>query len=207
MAVYNEVMVGRYVRFLQKFLGIKGRQPAPLTFSGELSAMWPLFHGVENRYLESWDRYAFAFALAAGGAGNFNQFRIRNPAASNAITVFERIAFCSSVADSPLLTHGAAAADLTSAVTITNARWDSRGRPTSAMIASDNSVTPQTNLASTAYAANTAANVPIEFIWYENQEIPLLPGDAIQITSNVGNQGNQAMFWWRERALEEGELK
>ncbi len=52
---------------------------------------------------------------------------------------------------------------------------------------------------------NFPANQSVEFITYENQEYPLLPGEAMQINSNVANQQIRASFRWRERLLEESE--
>jgi hypothetical protein len=41
----------------------------------------------------------------------------------------------------------------------------------------------------------------------ENQEIPLLPGDSYVFYANTLNQVLAVSFFWRERILEESELK
>ncbi len=57
MARYNEILVGRYNRFLQKLLSMKGPASMP-QLAGELQATFPFFNGVENRNLEGWGRWA-----------------------------------------------------------------------------------------------------------------------------------------------------
>ena len=37
------------------------------------------------------------------------------------------------------------------------------------------------------------------------QELPLLPGDAMQVRNNTVNQFVSGIVWWRERALEDSE--
>src|SRR5262249_21216739 len=89
MAIFNEILVGRFNRRLQKLTGIKGMAPAP-QLSSEIMAVIPLFFGVENRALESWGRFS-AFAAATGGAGQSAGFRIRIPGSTNVVVVIEKL--------------------------------------------------------------------------------------------------------------------
>jgi hypothetical protein len=48
-------------------------------------------------------------------------------------------------------------------------------------------------------------NIVVQHIFTDIQEIPLLPGDAIQVRTNGVNVTLQTSLWWRERFLEESE--
>src|SRR5258708_40293223 len=96
MALFNEILVGRYNRFLQKLLAMKGGPPAP-QLATEIGTNIQLFHGVENRYLEGWQRFGGQFSVPAAGVGNVGGFRFRNPAGNNVITAVEWL-LCRSVA-------------------------------------------------------------------------------------------------------------
>src|SRR5260370_30064365 len=90
MARFNEILVGRYNRALQKISGIKGEAPAP-QLASEIMPIFGMFYGVENRHLESWERYA-AFSTAATGAAAFAQSQLLNPLGSGVIIVVEKLA-------------------------------------------------------------------------------------------------------------------
>jgi hypothetical protein len=201
MARYNEILVGRYNRFLQKLLGLKGGPPSP-QLASEITSGFVLFNGVENRNLEGWDKFGGSFQQPAVGAQN-SCARIRNPAASNIIAVIEKILVTSSLADTNLLfEQGPITTDLVAAV-FTFSRWDARGRPNaSAVISGGNNVG---GLGSTKLEAALAPNTNYEPIVTDNQEMPLLPGDAIQVRTTAVNTLLQFSIWWRERFLEEGE--
>lgn len=198
---------GRFNRLFQKFLSTKGG--ALITdVGGEIIPVFPLFFGVENRYLEGWDRFGFQ-AFQAGGVGVSTQFRLRNPAGSGLITVLEQVTAFSGaagagLADNVVLLIGAQAADLTTNIG-TLSRIDARGRQSSGLIASSQSggATFGKNISQVAYPVNGFGS----FITTENQEITLAPGDAVQVGGGVFNQSLTASMIWRERALEESELK
>src|SRR6266851_4747570 len=56
MARFNEILVGRYNRSLQKLLSMKGQAVMP-QLASELQPTFSFFSGAENRYLESWERF------------------------------------------------------------------------------------------------------------------------------------------------------
>src|SRR5437879_5372052 len=210
MAVYNEVQVGRYVRFLQKFLSIKGRQPAPLTFSGELGAMWSLFHGVENRYLEGWQTFGVATNVAAGGAGFKTGSRLRNPVNSNVVAAIIKIYYGSVIGDSTgALRFGSTTANLAS-IQLGNIGLDLRGAPNAVCIVSTQNTTatlPALSPGAAIWGPTQGANSSADVVITDIQELPLLPGSAYQMEVGPLNQAGVTSWWWRERPLEESELK
>jgi len=202
MAQYNEILTGRYNRFLQKLFSMKGRPPAP-QLSGDIQTNLNFFSGAENRYLESWNRFAFTVAVPLA-AGQTSTSRLRNPANSGVIVVFERIA-CTGAQDSPVLEQQATGADLAVTAFPANLRLDSRGSPTSILIRSENTVgTPSVSLI-TKFQIGYTANNTGDFLVDTMQEWTLLPGDAIQVRSGVVAQNIIVSWLWRERVLEESE--
>jgi hypothetical protein len=208
VAAYNEVQVGRYVRFLQKFLGIKGRQPAPLTFSGELNAHWALFHGVENRELEAWGRFAQWFQVAAGGAGTQGAVRFRNPTTSGVVAVFEKIVYVNTAAatDQAAIQLGPLTTDLATVVAYANQRLDPRQPVVNPNLIASQQAAAGLGLASgNKLMVGCTSGVTMDFIWDEDQEITLLPGDVLQVIEGGSNQQFTVSFIWRERLMEESE--
>ncbi len=204
MARYNEILTGRYNRLAQKLFSQKG--PASLVaLNDEISAVLPLFFGVENRYLETWDLFG-AQATTVATVGQLGAIRLRNPSGSNVIAILEMVTAFSNTAaaDQPGFQRGTVTADLANVPALTNARIDPRGRSAPTLVLSQDGVAP-TALAVTLMVKNFPINQSVEFITFENQEYPLLPGEAIQIQSNVLNQQIRASFRWRERLLEESE--
>src|SRR5258707_13299714 len=127
MARFNEILVGRYNRFLQKLFSMKGGPPSA-QLATEITPNLNLFNGIENRYLESWFRYGAAPGLAAVVGANPG-FRFRNPAGSNVIAMVEKLSL-------PLLANvirqgelRAVAVDLGGASRCAQARIDARGHP------------------------------------------------------------------------------
>ena len=206
MALYNEIQVGRFNRFIQKLLSIKGGPPMP-TVASDLQIGLDINSGAENRYLEGWDLFGNLFTVAAF-AGNVAVLGLRNPVGSNVVAVVTKAIVTTAIANNPALTLfplGSAGA----LVDQTNARTarglDPRGRPASTCVLTDSS-----GVATVAQAGGIVidqAQMPItsrvEFM--QLLELPLLPGTSIALTSTVVNQAAQFGFWWRERYLEDSE--
>jgi hypothetical protein len=205
MARFNEILAGRYNRYLQKLFQLKGGPPAA-QLASEVMPVYPFFAGRENRFLEGWSTFGhqrFVIAVAAlTGA-----MRIRNPVGSNLIAIFEKITFGSAGNDQPLLCLQATTGDLISPFSVIPTRWDARqGQNSSQMVMSDTaggSIVPLQSKMQIWMTANTT----YDFIGTDIQELPLLPGDAIQIQSNIPNQAFGVSWLWRERQLEDSELK
>src|SRR2546429_6369326 len=65
-----------------------------------------MFYGVENRYLEGWQRFAIGVNPGTPAAGNRAAVRIRMPAGSGVIAVLARISvFKGGAASSPVLLY------------------------------------------------------------------------------------------------------
>lgn len=204
MALFNEILSGRLNRAIQKFTGIKGAPPAP-QLSSEFMPIFPFFWGVENRYLESWNRFGVVINFASSAA-NFNMVQLRNPSNSKLVAVFEKIlaANNSGGADAYQLQHGPQTVDFS--INTATTRFDARivGQ-TSALIVSSrqNPATAGLAVKCSVVALNNTNN---DFITTDIQEVPLLPGDAIEVNNTTVNVGSSFTFWWRERSLEESEL-
>jgi hypothetical protein len=203
MARFNEILVGRYNRFIQKLLSMKG-EASLFQFSTEMMAVLPFFNGRENRFLEGWSTFGHVRNVVAS-AGNAGAIRIRNPFNSNLVAVFEKILVGSANTDQPLLQLQSTAADLTP-FSVTPLRWDARqGLVSTSLVMSDNAAGPTIALQAKMqgfFVANTA----FDFIGTDVAELPLLPGDAIQVQSGVLNQAIIVSWLWRERMLEESEI-
>lgn len=207
MAVYNEINVARYNRMLQKLMGMKGGPPAR-QLSSEIVPSLNLFLGCEARYLESWQRYAVAATAIAGGAGNRSAVMIRNPPGSNVIAVLEKIAVIGgAAADSPALNYVFTSAGNLPAATfaiVANTGLDNRFTP------SPNSVVSLSSnaggvLGVTVMQVATAISANADFLISDVHELPLAPGSAFIVYSNILNNAVEATFLWRERMLEDSE--
>ncbi|SRR5216684_387506 len=207
MALFNEILAGRYNRFLQKLFQLKGGPPSA-QLASEVMPIFPFFSGRENRVLEGWNTFALARAQVAVG-GITPVVRLRNPPSSNIIAVFERLlVFNFNVTAAPILRHGPTVTDLPTVFALGNKRFDARGSADSQLITSENSGAGGV-LLQAKMQGNTGPLTYFDFIHSPLGELPLLPGDAIEIDENgVGaGAGTTMSFLWRERALEDSELK
>ncbi len=203
MARFNEILVGRYNRYLQKLLSMKG--PASLvSLSDELSTVFPLFSGAENRWLEAWQKFGINFTVAAVAA-QVGAVRLRNPIGSNVVAVIERAwAFnATATVDQPLFQiNKFSGADL--AATGNGQRFDARGIQASSLVASAGAAAAP-SIGGGFCQGIFAANQIFELITTDIDEIPLAPGDSFQMQSNVVNQEFRGCYLWRERFLEDSE--
>jgi hypothetical protein len=205
MARLNEILVGRFGRSLQKVFGIKGEAPVA-TLAPEIMPVWTMYNGVENRYLEQWERFIM-FTFQNGGAAQNAAVRFRNPAGSNVVAVIEKMmdsAVGSAAAQNEQVWLSNVNTDFTTLTVMTNTRLDLRTRPQPTCILST-----QVNLAagvgSQVSAYGIVPNTNYDFIVDENQEITVLPGGSIDIRNLTVNQSVAVTWIWRERFLEEAE--
>jgi hypothetical protein len=203
MARYNEILVGRYNRFLQKLLTLKGGPPAP-QLASEINAGFVLFNGSENRSLESWQRFGGHQNQAAVAAQQTN-LKIRNPLGSNLVVVIEKMLLQESAGDTAVLSVGADVTNYPTVLAATQtARLDPRG-PTLAsgmvLSAGTNGAQAGINMAVIPLIANTG----FDFIITDIQELTLLPGDSYNIQTTSVNVQLRWSLVWRERLLEESE--
>lgn len=197
------VWLSRFSRWLEALNNAKG---GPVVFDIEANAgmMWVPFSGVEDRYLQGWNRYANSFSVAAVAA-QFGNIKMRNPTGSNVIAVLERLVWIAA-SDSPQLGFGASTTDLTAIVSNTFSRLDPRGNPQPTLILSDTATATVFTGPVFIVSANNTGGGNAEFIRYTDDQIPILPGQAVQVQSVVANQLVTASVMWRERALQQSEL-
>jgi hypothetical protein len=207
MALFNEIQVGRFNRYLQKLLAIKGGPPVP-TLSSDLQASYNIDPGAEDRYLLGWDLFGIKQTQPATAA-QANILELRNPAGSNVCAVVTAAGDSAALANSIILglipkpTTPIDQANLRSTVA-----WDARGRTASSCILSDASGgAPNLAFGGTALGL---AQVDQGVNYYVNliptgEEVPLMPGSIMYVLSVTVNQANRPFFHWRERFLEDSE--
>jgi hypothetical protein len=204
MAIFNEILSGRYNRALQKLFAIKGSPPVR-QLGGEVMPIVQIFYGAENRYLETWDRFSVGISQP-GVAAVLSTIKIRNPVGSNVMAVFEKITGSQNAVDFNFtLQAGTDQTDGATAVPMVSAQnLDSRsGRVSSLIFSRSGAAAPPSQVA----WANISllANTPYEFIGTDIQELTLNPGRSLQLVSTNVNQILNGTFVWRERLLEESE--
>lgn len=207
MAGYNEILAPRLNRFLQKFLSMKGGPPAA-SLAGDIAFQLGMRADEnDNRATLEWYRFGDFFTQAAGTGVN-SAWRFRNPSGSNRIAVLEKLSVNCSVGTGPFsfdLSRGTTNADLTTVFSpLPDERWDARLKTQTNMIRSFG--TNQPNLANIVAVIGVPASDTREYITSHNQEIVVLPGDAIEVSSHQVTVDLNLTHWWRERVLEPSEL-
>jgi hypothetical protein len=207
MAIYNEILVGRYNRALQKLFAIKASPPVR-QLGGEVLPTIEVdnLYNLENRLTAQLRTFAFNTNVAAGGAGNRAGFRLRNPPGSGALGIIEKIVLGNSLIDQPLIQLGGpvGTGDLTtSLVGLPRVRDTRLGPINSALIPSSSGIAALVGTA--IYQVNMPANTFVDVILFDHHEWVIAPGDLMTIYANVLNQGLSISIMWRERALEESE--
>jgi hypothetical protein len=201
MARFNEILVGRVNRSLQKLFGMKGGPPAP-QLATEVQPVHSLFSGVENRVLESWERFSITLG-PTGGAGQQAAVRLRNPAGSNLIAVIEKVTLASGASQNVAMQIQQTGVDLTTLAVMTGARLDARSRPTPSAIMS--STTNYVSASRINWESQFPANSGVDEILDNDQELTLLPGDDMTWFSGVVAVQLLVSVMWRERFLEDSE--
>jgi hypothetical protein len=205
MAIFNEILSGRFNRSLQKAFAIKGSPPVR-QLGGEIMPVHGLLSGVENRYLESWHRFGMVLSVVAA-AGNPSEVQLRNSGNPNrVIAVIEKINVINQQAAgaSVLVNKRTTNADLVIQSPTVAAALDSRGNPQPNLLISTSNVAAE--VGTRIMSAALPANQGVEIIFFEDQEIPIVPGDAVMVVCGIVNNGITVNIVWRERVIEESEL-
>jgi hypothetical protein len=207
MARFNEILVGRFNRALQKTFGIKGGPPSP-QLATEIQPNVSLLWGAEAQYLEGWQNFGLAVVVAIGGAGTRCGVRIDNPKGSNVCAVIEKITFVGqpAVTDNPFVTYSIlSSGDMPGGVVTANIGLDQRGPQTPQL-----KVTAQNTAAAilgiNIWQGALAVNSNVDVILTEHMELPLLPNSSYSFYSAVLNQSLSVNIMWRERPLEPSEV-
>ena len=207
MALYNELYSGRFNRALQKLFGMKGGPPAP-QLAGEVVPIVSFLSGAENRNLEGCNRFGILVSLAAPGVGNFNLARLRNPAGSGLVAIIEKILFSNTNAGAVNFQVGyglGPGSDVTTLAGLVNTGLDARGSPQ-----------PTCHLSTSQVAASALVQIGLEalssnqnadFIFDSIHELTVLPGTVYDFWANTANTILNVSLIWRERALEDSEVK
>lgn len=202
MAVFNEILAGRFNRLLQKLLGMKGGPPSP-SLAGDIMPVIPFPLSPTEAYLLN--SFLFGASITQGAVvGQVGRFRIRNPSTSGVVGLIMQLLVSSDVATSAVLSLGASAVDLGN--TVARGRFDARTQRAGSSLV----VTSDTNAASAALTQIARAffggGTTFSFLSSSLQAIPLLPGDALHMESPNTNVALVSSVWWSERPLEESEL-
>jgi hypothetical protein len=208
VARFNEILAGRFNRALQKITGIKGSPPTP-QLATEIVPSFALFWGSECRYLEGWYRFGMTDTFGASAA-NVNAVRIRNPVGSNVVAVFEKILAMNNgaAADNVTITLGNGVTAELPTISNLPQRLDARTNPNPSLIPSKTQAPAPSTPGNRIAIAELAVNTNIDFLLGDvTQEVTLLPGDVIQIQNGIVNNAGGFSWFWRERPLEESELK
>jgi len=206
MAIFNEILEGRFNRALQKVFSMKGRPPTP-QLAGEITAVLPFFWGSEARYLEGWQRFFAGFNIPAGGAGNISEFRLRNPSGSKFIAVVEKLAISANTTEQvQVLIDTTGHGDLANTQTFANQNLDSRGQPSPGLIGTFKNNNANLGFGAILWFNNLIINQLFDVIVTDNQEFPITPGVTLDIFSATSNTAlSVASLMWRERALTDSE--
>jgi|SRR6267378_1577910 len=207
MARFNEILVGRFNRFLQRYLSMKGGPPAA-QLASEIAPNLNLEDAtnLENRWLMQVRSYGLALTSPAVAA-QLSAARIANPAGSGAVIVVEKISGTQGAIASLLytLTRGpVGGGNLTAPVS--GANRDLRQGSTSGSVAQLSVGSAAANTGAGLAFVSALQNTTGEFILDEDQEIVVMPNDILTVWSSAINTQVLITFFWRERALEEGEL-
>jgi hypothetical protein len=210
MGIYNEILVGRYGRGLQKLFAIKGSPPVR-QIGGELTPVFDCEELTpEQRSLFSQFKYGLT-VIFSPTAGNPGAVRLRNPPGSNVVAIFEKVQVSpqGGALSTFFLETQTTTVDLATPITLgSNVGFDTRtgiqgnSKPP-LLLLSTQSTPPALSLIRVEVSLNVGT-------WYDflagaHQEIPLFPGDAIQLRTSQVSQPIDPTFWWRERFLEESE--
>ncbi len=196
MARFNEILVGRFNRYLQKMMAMKGEAPSP-QLGSEIMPMIQIPAGVEDRYLQSWERFMISLVQPAVAA-QVSGVRLRNPVGSNVIAVVEGIWV--SVGSAFLLEIGTTT-DLGTLVLPVS--LDTRQRQRSTLITS--MAAPAAGIDSIFGTIFPDGSISMQLISNEGQQLPLLPGTGYQIRALTVNLQLAVVLMWRERYLEDSE--
>lgn len=206
MAIFNEILVGRFNRALQKVTGIKGGPSVP-QLAGEIYPVLPIFSGVDSRALESWALFAAAVQVT-GAVGATAAVRFRIPNTSNVLAVIQQVIITFDALDLiNVRVEAAAGSNDLVGIEAGKTNFDVRAGGPAAIISSTTNI----GVIIGANVAQIRGNAFSDYlIRTPNQEIPLvgtggIAGATISFSSNTNAATMRISIFWRERLLEESE--
>lgn len=205
MAISNEILSARFPKLAQKLFSMKGEQ-AVKQLTGELTVVQNLPFGVEHRWLMSENRFA-AISSITGAAGQFAAIRLRNPSNSNVVAVIEKIALQVSATQNVAVDLSSVNALGDFGSVLATQRLDGRiGTGAQSSLNNTFTTTKTIALGATILLLSLQASTnPLDLILTDDQELTVLPGDALGIGNTSAATSMNLAVWWRERPLEESE--
>ena len=205
MALFNEILVGRLNRWVQKIYAIKSGTASLTQLLPTVQTSAVIQEGVESRYLQGWTRFSVS-NNAPAVAAQFTEFQIRNPIGSGVVAVIEDVNILVGANMICLITVEALSSTLGTVPALTRVSLDARHNPNPSCIVSFGSqnAVPGFNNSMYQLFAQTAANA--QMIRTANQEWTVLPGDAFILIGALVNTAMSPSIIWRERPLESSEL-
>lgn len=203
MAKFNEILVGRYNRALQKGFGVKGTAPTPI-LSTEVQPTVVLFRGVEDRTLEGIESFGISSASPAVAAQQ-SQVRLRNPAGSNIAVVLEKLIFHSAIASGVQLGIDQTSPQVDFATIDPAIPLDRRQRTAASSLIISRAAAAIPFLGGLIGACNLPATSNFDWILTVRQEFMIFPGISLILTNNTVNAALTVDVKWRERFLEPDE--
>lgn len=207
MALYNEVLAGRYNRLLQRLLNMKGGPPAP-QLSGDIAAGIELESDrPEWGFLNGEQRFQYNILQGAGGAVTTDA--VFRAASNDTLIVIEAIILSSDISnrfDIDMLDNLAAMANVGS-----NEPRDQRNGMTAPNTSGGGHISSTTGgpaLASTVFTIRNgggAGSVIVPCFWALMKRSTSVNTPGIKIKTAANNCELGVTIWTRERALEEGE--
>lgn len=206
MAVFNEILAGRFNRGLNKLFSMKGPAPSP-QLASEIMPVLPLFFGNEARFLEGWQRYSMNARFPATAAVS-SFLRFRNPKNSLAIAVIEQVSFSFPAAgfDEWVVRMDLVnSSDFPGALTAVGGAnsQDNRGQFQPQLSITQQQAAPVT--VPNFEDVRGIANSTVYMIQHRDDEITILPDQQLTFQSEVLNQQAIISARWRERGMEESE--
>jgi hypothetical protein len=211
MAIYNEILVGRINRGLQKLFGIKGTPPVR-QLAGEIQPSYPLGSGEEDRWLQGWNTFWAAAAGIVGAAGNSPFFRMTNDVGSNVIAVIEKLVVGTLTADKidvtfanqqPLVSGHVPNLTVLPSFAMDGRILTSGGSGQGNIICSTSTLT--NNAGQLVMKRQTPAAQDLDLILFDDQEIIMVPQSLLSIFAEAAAQTMFVSVQWRERYLEDSE--
>jgi hypothetical protein len=204
MGKYNEILVGRYNRSIQKLFGMKG--PAAVAqLASDIQVAHNVMSGVENRLGEGWRRYSIAFNIGPTVAQT-EAAQVKLAAGSNIVAVIESIILAANGAaiDNCFVTE-AFTDPANQTNTVLGASIDPRqGSVTGSSVQCSTSAGGAADLA-VGFKTFRVPTTSQEFIQTEDQQWTLLPTQAYRFRQTLSNSQMFLALTWRERFLEESE--
>ena len=203
MALFNEILVGRLNRWVQKFYAIKSGSASLTQLLPTIQTINPVFSGAEDRYLQAFIQQSVFFSVAAVAA-QFGQCQIRNPLGSGVIVTVYQVVVSAGSADNPLLqviNNRNVDFATTSAL---GSSMDNRASGSS-VIASQGTAVAQVSGGSASWGVNMGVGNQYNFL-QNGSEVPILPGCCLVGQAGTVNQVTNWTMTFRVRPLESSEL-